>query len=129
MKISEPIVKALGQIITGDGQYGPLNRSGPMLVDFFNQFGQKDTYGQGFPSRWRYAEEKIREANGTSAITLMIEAAIDPRDYFESEVEVEETAQYLNGMLAFDGYQVVKEDLLYFVRPLEGVRPHLIVVA
>ncbi|MBU5317837.1 protein kinase [Clostridium bornimense] len=35
-------------------------RSGPKLVEFFNQMGFEDIYGQGFPTRWRYAEEKIR---------------------------------------------------------------------
>lgn len=35
-------------------------RSGPKLVEFFNKMGFDDSYGQGFPTRWRYAEERIR---------------------------------------------------------------------
>ena len=63
MKISEHSISAVGSIITGDKKMSPY-RTGSDLVNFFNQFGSEDTYGQGFPSRWMYAEEKLRVFNG-----------------------------------------------------------------
>ena len=59
MRISERSISALAKIVTGDSQISPY-KSGPVLVRLFNEFGAKDVYGQGFPSRWYYAEEKIR---------------------------------------------------------------------
>jgi hypothetical protein len=47
MKISERTVKRLGEIITGDKSLSPY-RSGPKLVNFFNDFGTNHTYGDGF---------------------------------------------------------------------------------
>lgn len=67
MKISEQTISALGSIITGDGGRAPY-RTGPQLVTFFNNFGSEDSYGAGFPSRWYYAEEKLREFNDTPAM-------------------------------------------------------------
>lgn len=60
MKLSERSIKRLAEIITGDKGLSPY-RSGPKLVSFFNEFGCDHTYGQGFPSRWMFAEERIRE--------------------------------------------------------------------
>jgi hypothetical protein len=56
MKISERTIKRLGEIITGDKALSPY-RSGPKLVSFFNDFGTNHTYGEGFPSRWKFAED------------------------------------------------------------------------
>ncbi len=94
-KISERTVSAIGDTITGDGKYSPFYRSGPDLVNFFNQFGWSDSYGQDFPSRWSYTEQKILEANGTSNLDKIIIAAVDPRDFLDSECTVEESVEYL----------------------------------
>jgi hypothetical protein len=69
MKVSERTIKALGKIATGDqakdGNALAPYQSGPQLVTFFNEFGANDVYGQGFPSRWNFAEAKIRSFNGS----------------------------------------------------------------
>lgn len=123
MTISEPAVKALGQIITGDGQYRPFYRTGPDLIQFFNRFGDEvENYGQWFPSRWSYTEAKIRHANGKAVLAEIVKAALDPRDYFGSEVKVEDVVQHLNKFLAFDGYQVIQDGLGYSVQPLAGTK-------
>jgi hypothetical protein len=64
MKISERTVKRFAEIITGDKSLSPY-RSEPKLVGFFNECGTNHTYGQGFPSRWSFAEDCIRQFNGT----------------------------------------------------------------
>lgn len=37
--------------------------TGPNLVNFFNEFGRADIYGQGFPSRWIYTLDCLNELN------------------------------------------------------------------
>ena len=53
-------IKHLGEIITGDKSISPY-RSEPKLVGFSN--------GQGFSSRWSFAEDCIRQFNGTPTST------------------------------------------------------------
>ena len=50
MIINEKTIEKLQKLITEETTY----RSGPQLVKFFNQLGFNDSYGQGFPSRWKY---------------------------------------------------------------------------
>ena len=76
------------------------------------------TYGQGFPSRWSFAEDCIRQFNGTPTMVEIIRSAVDPRDYIGATVYDKETQQnrpanvqqalsYLNEFLAFSGYEIV----------------------
>jgi hypothetical protein len=117
MKLSERTVKRLGEIITGDKGLSPY-RGGPKLVSFFNECGTNHTYGQGFPSRWMFAEQCIRQFNGTPTMKKVILSAVDPRDFMGATVYDKETKQekpanlqdaltYLNEFLAFDGYEIV----------------------
>ena len=80
MKISERSIAALAKIVTGDTCISPY-RSGPRLVRLFNEFGSNDIYGQGFPSHWYYAEEKIRSLNGSASMAELIRGVLDPRDW------------------------------------------------
>jgi hypothetical protein len=79
MKISERTVKRLGEVITGDKGISPY-RGGPKLVSFFNECGTNHSYGQGFPSKWMFAEGCIRQFNGTPTMKKVILSAVDPRD-------------------------------------------------
>jgi hypothetical protein len=125
MKISERSIKRLGEIITGDKSLSSY-RSGPKLVGFFNDFGTNHTYGQGFPSRWSFAEGCIREFNDTPALKKVILAALDPRDFMGATVNDKQTGQnkpanlqdaltYLNEFLAYDGYEIVLHGKAYDV--------------
>lgn len=67
MNVSDKIICQLGAFISGDSQIAPY-LAGPDLVDFFNDFGFRDIYGQGFPTRWKYAAEKIDQLNGTKKL-------------------------------------------------------------
>lgn len=108
MNISEPTIKALQEIITGNIGISPY-RSGPKLVDFFNRFGKDDSYGQGFPSRWAYAQDCIQVYNGTPILKPIILAAIDPRDYFQRYI-INDAIEYLNKFLVYDNYKIVTKD-------------------
>ena len=58
--LSSDSVKEIANIFCGDiGDYYTY-KSGPKLVSFFNtNFGTKDVYQAGFPSRWAYVYDKI----------------------------------------------------------------------
>lgn len=119
LKISERTLKALGKITTGDEKLSPY-RSGPKLVSLFNEFGQNDVYGQGFPSRWTYAETCIRSINGTPALLLFIESIFDPREYLDTEFDIDRALEYFNKFLSYEKHQVVVVDGYAKIRDLQG---------
>jgi len=90
MKISQRTVKRLGDVITGDKGLSPY-RTGPQLVSFFNEFGTGQAYGQGFPSRWAFAEDCVRQVNDTPILKQIILSALDPRDFMGATVYDEQT--------------------------------------
>ncbi len=125
MKISERSIKRLAEIVTGDKALSPY-RSGPKLVGFFNDLGANHTYGQGFPSRWSFAEDCIRQFNDTPTLKKIILAALDPRDFMGATVYDKQTQQkkpanlqealtYLNEFLTYDGYEIVPHGKTYDV--------------
>jgi hypothetical protein len=119
MKISERAISALAKIATGDTQVSPY-RSGPVLVRLFNEFGANDVYGQGFPSRWFYAEEKIRSLNNSPKLSALIREMLDPRDWRDYGKPREDAVSYLNDYLKHDGYEIGKDGEFYSVRELSG---------
>jgi len=123
MKISERTLKRLGEIITGDKGLSPY-RGGPKLVSFFNEFGKN--HGQGFPSRWAFAEECIRQFDDTPTLKKIILSAFDPRDFMGATIldpktreykpaELQAALTYLNEFLVFDGYEIVPHGHRYDV--------------
>ncbi len=119
MKISERTVSALAKIVTGDSQISPY-KSGPALVKLFREFGANDVYGQGFPSRWSYAEEKIRSINGAEFLPALIKAIFDPRDWFEFKEPRERAVAYLNDYLKYDGFEIRRDGDLFSVQVISG---------
>src|ERR1700733_7026771 len=112
LTLSARSIGALQKLITGD----PIKqdvpalapyRSGPALISFFNEFAGNDTYGQGFPSRWKYAEDKLQEHNGTDHLGAVVEAALDPDHFFDTKFELSAALDYFNRYLDRDGYRVV----------------------
>jgi hypothetical protein len=119
MKISERTIAALAKVVTGDSRVSPY-RSGPLLVRLFNEFGANDAYGQGFPSRWFYAEGKLRSLNGSEKLARLIREVFDPRDWRNFEKSPDEAVSYLNEYLKYDGYELVRDADFLSVRPLQG---------
>lgn len=117
MFISEQTISALGSIITGASEMSPY-RSGPDLVAFFNKFGSNDNYGPGFPSRWYYAEEKLREFNGGPELERIILAAVDQRHFIQTEYQGDRVVKHLNQYLEFDGFEIVATGKRYRVERL-----------
>jgi Abortive infection C-terminus len=105
--LTQRSLKQLAGIVTGDTKRSPY-RSGPQLVGFFNELGDNDTYAQGFPSRWKYAEEKIQRRNNLTDLTKIINSALDPRDFVESDFKIDDIIVHLNLHLNYDGFEIIK---------------------
>ena len=120
MKISERTIVAIGRIATGDEGVSPY-RSGPQLVRLFNDCGSNDVYGKSFPSRWQYAEQKLRALNGTSALGVLLCRILDPREFMDTDYTVAAAREYVNKRLQYDGYKVVIEVGLAKLHDLKGV--------
>ncbi len=119
MKISERTISVLARIITGDSQISPY-RTGPNLVQFFNELGSNDVYGSGFPTRWYYAEGKVRELNDTSMLPKVFVSVLDPRDYYNTDFSNSSVSEELNKYLKFDGYELRKDGEFYKVYDLNS---------
>jgi len=117
MKLSGRTIRQLTQIVTGDSKVSPY-RSGSDLVQLFNEFGANDVYGQGFPTRWRYAEEKISAMIGTPNFARFITHVFDPREFLGTAFQPEKAVEHINEYLKFDGVQIVKDGAITNARSL-----------
>ncbi|MBL9164651.1 MAG: abortive infection family protein [Planctomycetaceae bacterium] len=81
-------------------------RSGPKLVTFFNEFGSNDVYGNGFPTRYTYVQEKLRNFNDSPVIASIIQAAFDRLGFEEDGKSVDDAVVYFNRYLKADGFEV-----------------------
>jgi hypothetical protein len=106
MMLSAKTLDKLTNVLTGDTKVSPY-RSGPMLIDFFYDFGERDLYGQGFPSRAVYTKEKLHKFNGTEAMKRIVCRAFDYFD--EPDFHAEESAEEFNRTLTRDGFRLVIE--------------------
>lgn len=123
MKVSERTIKFLGKTLCGDNEFLPY-KTGPQLVDFFVEFGADDQYGEGFPSRWKYTEDKVRQFNGTHELKLIIENLVDPRDLMEEGAKPEEfddLIKPINDYLRFEGFELKKVGEFYKVHDSKGI--------
>ena len=120
MKLSRKTIEHIGRLITGDGGYSPY-RSGPELVKFFVEFGAEDYYTSGFPSRWQYTEEKLRQFNDSPVMRRIIQEALDPRNFMGADFLIDAAISNVNQCLAFDGYELVQEGITYRIRDANGL--------
>lgn len=106
MELPSATLSLLAKAITGDSG-SPVYRSGPKLVDLFNEFGARDeySYGGGFPTRWVYAKQKLVDLNGTAELDNVIREAFHPRHFVDCGGH-REVLEYLNKHLRFDGYEL-----------------------
>ena len=119
VRISNKVTKQLGTLIAGDTSTAPY-LSGPNLVDFYNECGFDDVYGEGFPSRWKYSTDKIVESNGTSRLKRIIEEFVDPRRYGGNEELVDKIAADINHLIKYDGFALIKKGNIHKVADIHG---------
>lgn len=104
MILSKKTLEKLRDLITHETEY----RSGPKLVEFFNALGSKDTYGQGFPSRWVYVDEKLSVLNGTPQLDSCIKHLFSPVNFIERFDILDSLISSFNQYLSFDGWSIVR---------------------
>jgi hypothetical protein len=122
MKLSPFTIKHLAKMISGDTEGWPYRR-GPDLVKLFNQYGFRDVYEQGFPTRYVFAEDKLRAMNGQDIVKELLKDLLDPRNWMDSQKElktVDECVTQVNELIKHDNMEMVKDGLYYKVRELSG---------
>jgi hypothetical protein len=119
MKLSEFTLINLTKAVCGDASYTPYLR-GHEIIHLFNKYGYNEVYGAGFPSRWKYTEDKLRELNGTDSIRQIIEDTVDPRRFHNLEINPENAVKAINEILKFDKFELRKVGDFYKVFSLSG---------
>ncbi|MYC26632.1 MAG: abortive infection family protein [Nitrospira sp. SB0662_bin_26] len=106
MKLSPRTLTAIAKTLCGD-EVSSRYRSGPNLVEFFNNHGSNDEYSYrgGFPTRWVYAKEKLTQLNGKGEMSLMLADAFSPAEFIECE-GLDKVLEHVNKYLVFDGYEI-----------------------
>ena len=108
MLLGKKTLEELRKIINGDNT--PDYRGGPKLVSFFNELGFNDVYGQGFPSRWAYTDDKLQQINGKPELDKCIRMAFAVVDYIGRIEYLDKQIEYFNQFLAFDKWKVIRNN-------------------
>lgn len=106
MIISSKTSEKLRDLINEVTEY----RSGPNLVKFFNALGFNHSYGQGFPSRWKYTDDCLETINGTPRLDKCIKEVFNPVNFISRVDELDRCIFDFNQYLAFDKWQVVRNE-------------------
>jgi hypothetical protein len=120
MKINDKSIEKLRNLINEETEY----RSGPKLIEFFNDLGFKDSYGQGFPSRWKYTDDRLININGTPEIDKCIKKLFNPVNFIGRISELDKFIQDFNQYLAFDKWQVVRNETEITFRKADKINLH-----
>ncbi|MCF2491134.1 hypothetical protein [Dyadobacter sp. CY347] len=102
MILQRKTLEKLRSIINEESEY----RSGPQLVSFFNQLGFKDAYGQGFPSRWKYTDERLNLINGRPELDQCIKMLFAVVNYVGNVSRLDQLIKEFNNYLAFDKWKI-----------------------
>lgn len=106
MILQKKTLEKLRDLINEETEY----RSGPKLIQFFSQLGFNDTYGQGFPSRWVYTDNKLEKINGTPEIDKYIKNLFAPVNFIGRVDELDGFINAFNQYLAFDKWQISRQN-------------------
>lgn len=117
MLLSQKTLECLRDMINERTEY----RSGPKLVQFFRQLGFNDSYGQGFPSRWVYTDERLAKLNGSPSLDECIKRAFAPINFVGRIQELDECLKEFNKYLAFDKWRVIRDSAEISFRRLDKV--------
>jgi hypothetical protein len=117
MILSNRTLEKLRKLINEETEY----RSGPKLVEFFNRHGFNDSYGQGFPSRWMYTDDKLDQINGTPELDKCIKDVLAPVNFIGRFQALDEHIMDFNQFLTFDKWKVVRNQADIGFEKLEKV--------
>ncbi len=106
MKLNQNTLEKLRKLINEEIEY----KSGPKLIDFFNELGFNEIYQKGFPSRWQYTDSKLSQINGTVKMEQCILNILDPINFIENIDKLDEIINNFNKYLSFDNYIIKRYD-------------------
>lgn len=104
MLVNDKTLEKLQKLINEEISY----RSGSELVTFFNKLGFNDRYGQGFPSRWKYTQDKLERINGTPELDRCIKMVFSPINFINRFEELDKLIEEFNGFLMFDDWKIIR---------------------
>lgn len=117
MILSKKALEKLRDLINEETE----RRSGPQLIQFFNQLGFSDSYGQGFPSRWKYTDSRLEQINGTANLDKCIKEVFSPINFVGRIHGLDQCIQDFNHFLAFDKWKLVRKEAEISFQRLEKV--------
>lgn len=117
MILQAKTLEKLRQIINEESEY----RSGPKLVEFFSKLGFNETYGQGFPSRWKYTDEKLSKINGTPELDKCIKEVFAVVNFANNVSVLDKLIDDFNKILAFDKWKIKREHSEIIFQKLDKV--------
>ena len=104
MILGTKTLEKLRDLINEETEY----RSGPKIIQFFNDLGFNDVYGQGFPSRWMFTDEKLQAINGTPSLDKCIKNLFAPINFIDTPEKLDIYISEFNKYLAFDKWKVIR---------------------
>lgn len=120
MKLNDKTISVLREIINDDEGINNY-RSGPYLVEFFNKLGFNDSYDSGFPSRWKYTEDRLHRINGTPKMKECIKQTFSVIDYVENINILDELIVNFNKYLSFDKYEIKRDNDRIIIKKISEV--------
>jgi len=109
MKLSQPAMVFLAGLITGDTNKSNY-KTGQQLVQFFNSLGERDEYGQGFPKRITFVQQKLQAFNNVDRLEDVINQAFHPGNYSNYEGSLSNLIKEANAMFAYEGLKLVETE-------------------
>ncbi|GHE29119.1 hypothetical protein GCM10017764_09740 [Sphingobacterium griseoflavum] len=106
MYLNQKTLERLRELINEETEY----RKGPQLVKLFNSLGSRDSYGQGFPSRWQYTDQKLAKINGTPELDKLFKILFNPINYIGKFDQLDSFIADINQYMAFDKWKVVRNN-------------------
>lgn len=117
MDLSSKSLEKLRELINEETEY----RSGPKLVQFFNSLGFSDSYGQGFPSRWLYTDQRLGGINGSPKLDKCIRDLFNPANFIGRLSDLDSHIASFNQFLAFDKWRVLRNGAEISFQRLEKI--------
>lgn len=118
--ISEDVLQTISHMFCGDIEGYYSYKSGPKLVNFFNEhFQREDKYGQGFPSRWAYVFDRLADLINAGSfdtfLNLILSKEYLMRDMGLTQVQAAEKSQEI-----FEEFNRLVQQDLYIITNVRG---------
>ncbi|MEW9181537.1 phospholipase D-like domain-containing protein [Bacillus mycoides] len=84
-----------------------LRRSGPQLIALFSDYGFRDVYGKGFPSRKDYTLSRLEKINNTKQLEYLTNFLVNSRSYIHSDVNVENVKTDVENIIRHCNYKFI----------------------